>query len=174
MLMYDFKSTIRCDSCRRFQMKCKMMIQEDGDPCFQGLLVLPATEKIKANTCYPSCAIKDVEFRICGQFFLSFLFLYKMQTHGQSLSFLNKEAVRNSNKTHWGNYKLISKTTSSSAVSTQTKNVIIDANVDTTKVTHQRKNGLYHLTKKTEKNEFNFIFEAAIKAVSRHDNSKSF
>ena len=50
MSVYDFKSIVRCDSCKRFIMKCKMMTQEDDDPCFQGLMVLPATEKVKENS----------------------------------------------------------------------------------------------------------------------------
>ena len=75
MLVYDFKSIIRCDSCKRFIMKCKMMTQEDDDPCFQGLMALPATEKAKKNSCYPSCTIRYVDFSICDQFYLSFLSL---------------------------------------------------------------------------------------------------
>ena len=47
MLTYDFKSLIRCDYYKGFIMKCKLMMQEDSDPLFQGLLVLPVTEKSK-------------------------------------------------------------------------------------------------------------------------------
>ena len=46
MLMHDFKSLIRCDSCLQFTLKCLQMIQEDEDPCFSGLLVLPVTDKV--------------------------------------------------------------------------------------------------------------------------------
>ena len=170
MLIYDFKSVIRCDSCKRFIMKCKMMIQEEEDPCFQGLMVLPATEKVKDNSCYPSCTIRDVNFRICGQFFLSFLSLYKFQIHGTGICFLNQRATELVGKMHWGNMKLISKTKGAS-VSTKTKNVIVDGNVDSSKVTHQRNSGIVHLTKRTEKNEASLIFPEGIKGVSRHDNS---
>lgn len=100
MLIYDFKSIIRNDSCKRFLLKCKMMVQEDDDLLFQGLLVLPATEKVKENSCYPSCTIRDINFRMRGQFFLSFLFLRKIQTHGGSMCFLNKEATKRSRKQH--------------------------------------------------------------------------
>ena len=127
-----------------------MMIQEDDDPCFQGLMVLPATEKVKDNSCYPSCTIRDVDFRICGQFFLSFMCLYKMQISGSNMTFLNPRRTAFVRKKHWGNVKLISKTKGSS-VSTKTKDVIVDANVDSSKVTHQRNSGIMHLTKRTEK-----------------------
>jgi len=173
MLIYDFKSIIRNDSCKRFLLKCKMMIQEDNDPLFQGLLVLPATEKVKENSCYPSCTIRDVNFRICGQFFLSFLCLYKMQIHGGSMCFLNKIATKRCRKQHWGNFHLISKTKGSS-IGTKTKDVIVDANVNTSKTLHQRKNGMIHLTKRTEKNEMSPINEVSIKGVSRHESAKSF
>ena len=79
-------------------MKCKMMTQEDNDSCFQGLLVLHATEKVKENSCYPSCTVRDVDFRICGQFYLSFLFLCKIQVHGGSMSFMNLRQLENQEK----------------------------------------------------------------------------
>ena len=147
-----------------------MMIQEEEDPCFQGLMVLPATEKIKDNVIYPSCTIRDVNFRICGQFFLSFLSLCKFQIHGTGICFLNQRATELVGKMHWGNMKLISKTKGAS-VSAKTKNVIVDGNVDSSKVTHQRNSGIVHLTKRTEKNEASLIFPEGIKGVSRHDNS---
>ena len=73
-----------------------------------------------------------------------------MLVHGGSKSFMNHEATRKARKTYWGNIKLISKTKGTS-VSTKTKDVIIDANVHTDKITHQRKNGIMHVTKRTEK-----------------------
>ena len=52
--------------------------------------------------------------------------------------------------------------------------MIADANVDTSKILYQRKNGMIHLTKRTEKNEMSPINEDAIKGVSRHESAKSF
>ena len=69
------------------------MAQEEDDPCFQGLIVLPATEKVKENSCYPSRTIRDVDFSICGQFYLSFLSLHKTQVHGGGMSFMNPRAT---------------------------------------------------------------------------------
>ena len=66
--------------------------------------------------------------------------------------------------------KLISKTKGTS-VSTKTKDVIVDGNVDTSKVTHQRKNAIMHLTTKTGNNEGSLTFEDGIKGVSMHENS---
>ena len=63
---------------------------------------------------------------------------------------------------------LMSKTKGTS-VSTKTKEVIVDRNVDTSKVTHQRKNAITHLKKRTEKNEGSLMFNNGIKGVSRHD-----
>ena len=34
VLTHDFKSIVRCDSCKRFTIKCKIMTQDDNDPCF--------------------------------------------------------------------------------------------------------------------------------------------
>ena len=73
-----------------------------------------------------------------------------MQVHGSVMSFTNPEATRLARKKHWGNTKLTSKTKGSS-VSTKTKEVIVEGNVDTRKITHLRKNGIVHLTKRTEK-----------------------
>ena len=66
--------------------------------------------------------------------------------------------------------KLISKTKGAS-VSTKTKNVIVEGNVNSSKVTHQRNSGIVHLTKRTERNESSLIFPEGIKGVSRHENS---
>ena len=52
------------------------MIQEDDDPCFSGLLILPSTEKV-VKSCYSSCAIRDVNPFTFAQFYLSFLVLWK-------------------------------------------------------------------------------------------------
>ena len=66
------------------------------------------------------------------------------------MSFMNPEATRKARKTHWGNIKLISKTKGTS-MSTKTKDVIVDTNVSTSKITNQRKNSIMHLTKKRKK-----------------------
>ena len=49
------------------------MIQDDDDPYFPGLLALPATEAVKEKSYYPSCTIRDVDFRIYGNFFVIFI-----------------------------------------------------------------------------------------------------
>ena len=113
-------------------------------------MVLPATEKAKENSCCPSCTIRDVDCRVCGQFCLLFLCLHKLQVHGSSMTFLNERATAMLGKTHWGNVKLTSKTKGTS-VSTKTKDAIAEGNVDSSKVTHQRNSGIMCLTKRTEK-----------------------
>ena len=34
MIINDFKSLVRCDSCKQFMLKCIKMVQEEGDPLF--------------------------------------------------------------------------------------------------------------------------------------------
>ena len=63
---------------------------------------------------------------------------------------MDEENTKSANKQHWDNFKLISKSVSSSA-SMKTKNVIIEANIDSSKITHQKLSSLTNLTKKQKR-----------------------
>ena len=73
------------------------MIQEDDDPCFSGLLILPSTEKV-VKSCYSSCAIRDVNPFTFAQFYLSFLVLWKFQCYGGTIPHMDEEGAKKSNK----------------------------------------------------------------------------
>ena len=71
-----------------------------------------------------------------------------MQVHVRSMSFMNPEATK-TRKNYWDNIKLISK--KRSLMSTKTKDAIVDTNVNTSKITRQRKNAITHLAKNRKK-----------------------
>ena len=91
ILCYDYKSLVRCNSCLQFKFKSLLMTQEDEDPPFVGLVVLPGAEKVKDNDSYPSCTIRDVDLELCSQFMFAFLVLFKLNTCSATMSFLCPE-----------------------------------------------------------------------------------
>ena len=81
---------------------------------------------------------------------------------------MDEENTKRAKLEHWDDLKLIPKSRGSS-VNRKTKNMITDANVDTSKILH--KAWRHQVTdQKTEKNESLNLVEKVIFAVSCHDN----
>ena len=59
---------------------------------------------------------------------------------------MDEENTKRAKLEHCGDFKLTSKSGSSS-VGKKTKNVIVDANIDTSKIIHQKYNGIKQLKK---------------------------
>ena len=79
-----------------------------------------------------------------------FVSVVEVSIYGSTMSSMDEENTKSANKQHWDNFKLISKSVSSSA-SMKTKNVIIEANIDSSKITHQKLSSLTNLTKKQKR-----------------------
>ena len=87
------------------------------------------------------------------------------------MSCIDEASTKKSNEKHWGDFKLISKSVGIPE-SRKTKSMIVEASIDSSKFSHQRRNNTKHLKIRMERNENSNFGEEVIISVIRHGSKK--